>query len=155
METITRGLATFIWVMCLLPSLAPQIVVTDHTPYQALVQALVQPGETVWLAPAEFQDWLMIDADNAAAPYYFIYPWLWDDPSIQETVQARLKTQRPVLIVYRRDQAVAGIEAWTLPAFAPTLTAWVDQYYLPLPGEPDVYLLRDRYEELAARRPLE
>lgn len=110
--------------------------------YALLINALTQSGDAIWFGPAEFHEWLYTNARNAAAPYYFLYPWLWDDPTIRADVLAELQAHPPMAIVFHRSQSIAGIDGWELETFAPDLTAWIGLHYRPVPEYPDLYLLR-------------
>lgn len=108
-----------------------------------MINMMVSTDETVWLAPADFHEWLHIDRTNAAAPYYFYYPWLHDNPALRADLMARLQAHPPALLVFHRSQPVAGVAGWELEAFAPELTAWVDAHYVSVTGYEDVYVLYD------------
>lgn len=137
-----RAIVLLALLVCITAEALPAALVRVDTPprYAELINAMVPPGASVFLAPAEFQDWLEIDRYNAAAPYYFYYPWLADDPVIRVDLLARLKAHPPWLVVYHRG--LSSFPGYDLPAFAPELTAWVDANYDPLPDYPDVYVLR-------------
>jgi len=127
-------------IVTLLPGLLWPAAPVDAPPlYADTVNVLVKSGDTVWLAPAEFGDWLAIDAPNAAAPYYMLYPWLWDSPTIRADLMAKLERNAPDVLYYDRDGKAGGVGA-SLANYAPELTAWVDANYTPV-GD-NVYVLR-------------
>lgn len=95
------------------------------------------------MAQEQLATWLVLDADNAAAPYYFYYPWMAQDSIIQADLLAKVTTNHPAVIVYRRHDAIAGIVGWSLAEFAPELTAWLDANYALLAGYDDVYIRND------------
>lgn len=129
-------------LLTLLPGLAWKGTRVDfHPQYADTVNRLAKPGDTVWLAPAEFYDWLFIEADNAAAPYYFVYPWTLADETIESDLMAKLAANRPAVIVYRRDVPVGLVVGLEPVNFAPDLTAWVDARYVAVAE--DVYIRRD------------
>lgn len=106
-------------------------------PYAEMVNAIVRPGDTVWLAPATFHDWLLMDAPNAAAPYYFIYPWTWIDPVVRDDLMAKLQGNPPDVLVFERSGVVMNNPDWTMDNYAPELSAWVDTHYREI--APDIY----------------
>lgn len=103
----------------------------------------------MWMAPAEFDAWLLLDTPNAAAPYYFVYPWTWLENG--SDLMVRLTETPPDILMYRRNVSIAMIPGWELDVFAPQLSKWVDDHYTPVPGVADMYLLSTRYNVLMGR----
>lgn len=136
---VVKAGAVGLLALVLLPgAVAERETRVDTPPGYADAITALHP-RSVWMAQAWFNDWLMLDVPNAAAPYYFVYPWLWQDAAFRRDLMARLEAAPPDVLVFDRLPALYQRPDWTLPHYAPELTAWVDVHYDPVPGLPDVY----------------
>lgn len=132
-------------MLALLPGMVWDTNRVDTPPrYAALVNAMVLPGESVWYAPAELHDWLYTNAPNATGRFYFVYPWLMDDPVIVSDLMKRLSDNPPVVVIYLKDAKAGEVEGWTLPRYASELTDWLDRNYTPAAEHDHLYRLNQQ-----------
>jgi hypothetical protein len=114
-------------------------------PELAIIEALTQPGERIFVAPYDPYVYLASQRMPAARlPFYF--PWQAIDPRSREQLLADLRTNRPPVIIFRHAEAVN--DRWVAGDYGRSLLEALAPDYAPLdPAAPvlsDVLVPRER-----------
>jgi hypothetical protein len=114
-------------------------------PEVALIRELTTPGDRIFVGP--YDPYIYLAAERLPAstlPFYF--PWQAIDPRSEGKLLADLRTARPPVIVFRRDELVN--DRWSPRVYGTRVLEFVDAEYEPVdPASPvlsTVFVRRDR-----------
>jgi hypothetical protein len=100
------------------------------SPMVPIVQALTLPGEEIFVAP--YDPYIYLASERMPASRYpFFFPWQAIDPRSEGTLISDLRTERPPLVVFRRNEKVNG--QWLTGEYgARVYDALISEGYAPL-----------------------
>ena len=114
-------------------------------PEVAIVQALTEPNERIFVAP--YDPYIYLASGRAPAstlPFYF--PWQALDPRSEGKLLDDLRTVRPPLVIFRRDELVN--DRWLPRDYGTRVLELLERDYVPLDPSSaildDVFVRRDR-----------
>jgi len=114
-------------------------------PEVAIVQALTAPNERIFVAP--YDPYIYLASGRAPAstlPFYF--PWQALDPRSEGKLLDDLRTVRPPLVIFRRDELVN--DRWLPRDYGTRVLELLERDYVPLDPSSaildDVFIRRDR-----------
>jgi hypothetical protein len=95
----------------------------------AAIRDLTAPVETIFVGPYDPYIYLAADRPPASTfPFYF--PWQAIDPRSEGKLLEDLRTNRPPVILFRRDELVN--DRWSPREYGTRVLAFIDQDYEPL-----------------------
>jgi hypothetical protein len=114
-------------------------------PEVAVIRELTAPGDRIFVGP--YDPYIYLAAERAPAstlPFYF--PWQAIDPRSEGKLLDDLRTRRPPVVVFRRDELVN--DRWSPREYGTRLLQFIDAEYEPVdPTSPvlsTVFVRRDR-----------